>query len=223
MSEKAGIITQVRMTSTRLPGKVLQKAGGISLLQHHVNRLKWSGLPIIIATTTNKEDDPVCEFAKEQNLPYFRGSEHDVLSRFYYAAEENKLDTVVRVTSDCPLIDGSIIKWAVESHLAKNDENLYTANVLDRTYPRGLDFEVFSFSRLKTAFENAKEDFQREHVTPFLNRNADGKTKISHIKSAFDLSDWRITVDTPDDLKLIKTLIEQLEMQTMTYNERIGV
>jgi spore coat polysaccharide biosynthesis protein SpsF len=146
-----------------------------------------------------------------------------VLSRFYYAAKENNLDTLVRVTSDCPLIDGSIIKYALEKHLSKNDENLYTSNVLERTYPRGLDFEIFSFKRLATAFEKAKEDFQREHVTPYINRNADGKTLFEHIRSAHDRSDWRLTVDTPDDYKLIQILIEEFGIHKLTFEEMVPV
>jgi spore coat polysaccharide biosynthesis protein SpsF len=207
------------MTSTRLPGKVLKTANGIPLLAHHVRRLQWSNLPVIIATTVNKEDDPICAFATQHNLPFFRGSENDVLSRFYLAAKENDLDIIVRVTSDCPLIDGKIIGNAVSAHIETENEFLYTSNVLERSFPRGFDFEIFSFKRLRSAFENASEFAQREHVTPYINKNVDGKTEFRHVLSAPDRSDWRITVDTPEDYELIKILFEKHQMATMTYEE----
>ena len=100
-----GIITQARMTSTRLPGKVLRQINGRSLLDYHIERLKLTGFEIIIATTANETDNPIIEFCNKSNIKSSRGSEHNVLSRFYTAAVENNLDIIVRVTSDCPLID----------------------------------------------------------------------------------------------------------------------
>src|ERR1017187_8832445 len=106
--KRIGIISQARMTSTRLPGKILLEAKGKPMLSYHIDRLKRSGLPIYIATTINKTDEPVVQFAKTHTIPFYRGSEDHVLSRYYECALENKLDVIIRVTSDCPLIDGNL-------------------------------------------------------------------------------------------------------------------
>ena len=125
MNGKIGIITQARMTSTRLPGKIMLEAAGIPLLKHHINRLKMSDIPIYIATTTNEEDDVIVNFANLENLPVYRGDEHNVLGRFYECALKYELDIVIRVTSDCPLIDGSLIKSAVEQYIRWEDSKIY--------------------------------------------------------------------------------------------------
>ena len=111
---KVGIITQVRVTSTRLPAKVLLSVAGRSYLEHHLDRLSRTGLPVIVATTTNVHDDLVVQVCHEDGIPVFRGSEDDVLSRFAGAAREHELDAVVRVTSDCPLIDPEIVAAGVD-------------------------------------------------------------------------------------------------------------
>src|SRR5690606_7739468 len=105
------------MTSTRLPGKVLQKVNDRSLLDYHIDRLKRTGFEIIIATTTNETDNPIIEFCNQNNIKYSRGSEENVLSRYYTAAIENNLDIIIRVTSDCPLIDPHLIRNSVEKYL----------------------------------------------------------------------------------------------------------
>lgn len=218
-SPKTAIITQARMTSTRLPGKVLKELAGKPLLSYHVDRLSWSGLPVIVATTVNDTDQPVIEFCDQRGLSYFRGSEDNVLSRFYLAAEKYDLDTVVRVTSDCPLIDGHLIREAVEAHLALQDQNLYTSNVIQRTFPRGFDFEIFSFARLKEAFQNATLPGDREHVTPYLHQNRDGRTHFKNRVDSENMSPWRLTVDVPEDFELIRRLIEELSCASKTYAE----
>ena len=213
---KIGIITQVRMTSTRLPGKVLMLAGGKSLLAHHIDRLKQTGLPIIIATTENATDNSVQEFAVQNGLVCFRGSEENVLSRFYYAAIENHLDTIIRVTSDCPFIDPGLILQGIEVYNMKADENLYVSNCHQRTYARGFDFELFSFKSIKDAFENANEQADLEHVTPYIWKNKSGKISLAHIKQERDCSHFRVTVDTPEDFSLIKELIEKYHAETLS-------
>ena len=120
-----GIITQARMTSTRLPGKVLKKVGNKTLLKYHIDRLKTSGYPIYIATTLNKTDDEIVNFAIHEGCSYYRGDEHNVLNRYYECAKENNLDVIVRDTSDCPLIDGSLIKKGIRQYSGLNDKNLY--------------------------------------------------------------------------------------------------
>ncbi|MGZ3727433.1 MAG: cytidylyltransferase domain-containing protein [Pseudobdellovibrio sp.] len=223
MPENVGIITQARMTSTRLPGKVLKKINNKTLLEYHIGRLSQSGLKVYVATTTDHQDDPIEEFCKNHQLPFHRGSRENVLSRFYETALKYNLTTIIRATSDCPLIDGELIQSALQEHLILKNQNLYTSNVLERTYPRGLDFEIFSSDRLKEAFEKATEDFQKEHVTPFINRNADGKTEFKHILDQGDHSDWRLTVDTPEDFELIKVLIEKFQAQHLNYPQLVSI
>ena len=140
---KTGIISQARMTSTRLPEKVLKLIGGNPMLKYHTDRLKESGMPVFIATTVNKTDDPIVAFCQEENIPFYRGSENNVLSRYYECAKENKLDVIVRVTSDCPLVDGELIRKAWEDYKDSFKKYSYISNGVNRTYPRGFDFEIF--------------------------------------------------------------------------------
>ena len=220
---KLGIITQARMTSTRLPGKILLKANNKTVLQHHINRLEWSKAPIFVATTLNKSDEPVVEICEMLGFSYFRGDEHDVLDRFYQCAEQNDLDTIVRVTSDCPLIDGGIIREGIEQYKRLNNPNVYYSNCLVRTYPRGLDFEIFSFDLLKEAYLNASFDIDKEHVTPYINQNRSGRvTIVDHIAEK-DFSNLRWTLDTSEDWVLIKSLLEEYKCDTLSYKELLGV
>jgi len=216
---KTGIITQVRMTSTRLPGKVLKKANGKPLLKYHIDRLRWSGLPVYIATTTNKEDDIIAEFARSEKIPFYRGSEPNVLSRYYECARANKLNIVVRVTSDCPLIDGYLIKDALQIYVKSNIRDQYLSNAMERTYPRGFDFEIFSFDLLEDAYQNATLSEDLEHVTPYINRNRSGNVQCKVFTQKADKSNYRITVDAPDDYELIKTLIEKYGADKLSYTQ----
>lgn len=207
---KIGIITQVRMTSTRLPGKVLKKVKGTSLLKYHIERLKKTGIPVIVATTTNKEDDPIEAFCSHENVHVFRGSETNVLSRFIGAAEKYDLENIIRVTSDCPLIDPSIIMKGADLYLKNSDHSfLYVSNIVKRTFPRGMDFEIFSTSRITQQQNNLLEADDLEHVTPFIWKNKDQKTVFDHIMNDKDKSSYRITVDTSDDFRLVEKLIVQ--------------
>jgi spore coat polysaccharide biosynthesis protein SpsF len=218
-----GIISQARMTSTRLPGKVLKVIRDKSLLHYHVDRLRESGLPVYIATTINKSDDPIADFCADRSLNCYRGSEQDVLGRFYQCAKENKLDVIVRVTSDCPLIDGALIKENVQFFLDQNDEDLYLSNGIEETFPRGFDFEIFSFASLKDANEHAKSDYQREHVTPFIIENSSGKIKMQNISMRPDSSAYRLTVDTSEDFLLVQKLIEEYNADQLNYFQIIDL
>ncbi|PQZ56350.1 acylneuraminate cytidylyltransferase [Microbacterium sp. MYb54] len=206
---RVGIITQARMTSTRLPGKVLLPAGGRSLLDHHIDRLQRLGLPLIVATTTNAADDPIAALALTRGTGVFRGSESDVLSRFAGAAREARLDTVVRVTSDCPLIDPAVIEEGIRRYIELDDPSAHVSNVLERTYPRGFDFEVFSAAALREADERSSDPVDREHVTPYLYRNRSGHAALHAVTRSPDASRYRLTVDTPEDLVVVRALIEQ--------------
>ncbi|UOQ51074.1 glycosyltransferase family protein [Hymenobacter cellulosivorans] len=208
---KIGIISQARMGSTRLPGKVLMTARGRSMLEFHLTRLQTSGLPVYLATTTAPEDDVLEQWARQHQVPCYRGDSADVLSRYYKTATQFGLDTIVRVTSDCPLIDGQLIRQAVQRYEAAANPQLYMSNGLQRTFPRGLDFEVFSFHLLNQAQQNASSESDREHVTPYIHQNRSGQVEFAHVLHPTDASRFRITLDTPEDWELIKVLLEQYD------------
>lgn len=208
------LITQARIGSTRLPGKVLKEINGKSLLQIHLDRLKKckSVSEIIVATTTNSKDQIIFEKAIEWGFSASKGSESDVLDRFYQAVKEKNADWVVRVTSDCPLIDPVLVDNVINFvHLNNKD---YGANILIENYPDGQDIEVFKFSALEEAWKNAKLLSEREHVTPYIRNNTDvkGGNLFSAINYPcdFDFSKIRMTVDEIRDFELIKILINDL-------------
>jgi len=209
---KTGVIVQTRMGSTRLPGKVMMDLCGKPVIDHVIDRLKRSRLSdeIIIATTTLERDKVVVEQAKKNGVKWFCGSEDDVLSRYYCAAKENDLDVVVRVTSDCPLIDPVILDNVVDFYMSNNYTLVTNAgiNFEQRTFPRGLDVEVFSFSMLEYAFNNAQKSYQREHVTPYLYETY--FDSIYYYKNDVDYSNFRWILDTDEDYALISAIYDRL-------------
>lgn len=221
--KKIGIITQARMSSTRLPGKIMLCVAGKPLLQYFSERLKESGVPLYIATTVNPCDDILVDFANEHAISYFRGSEEDVLKRFYECALEYKLDVIVRITSDCPLSDGSMVKDAVAAYLSFDNERIHYSNCVERTYPHGLNFEIFSFALLKEAHGRATTDFQREHVTPYMIQNPEHTVVLKHYVRDKDVSGYRLTVDTYQDVLLVRKLIEEHQAHTKSTEEIIGI
>ena len=205
---RVGIVSQARMGSTRLPGKVLLAAGADTLLGWHVARLRQTGLPVYLATTTLPEDDALAAFARRHALPCVRGSAPDVLARYQQCAAAFGLDVIVRVTSDCPLIAPELITAGLAAYLAAADPALYVSNAAPlRSYPRGFDYEIFSRQRLETAFAEATLPADREHVTPFLHQNRDGRTRFCNLARAADASHLRLTVDTPEDFALVSRLL----------------
>ena len=220
---RTGVVTQARSTSTRLPGKVLIEVGGRTLLDHHLDRLAASGLDVYVATTTNDADDPIAAIAEARGLGLHRGSEDDVLGRFAGLVREHALDTVVRVTSDCPLIDGALVRDAVESYLRDADPWTYLSNGLHRTFPRGFDLEVFSAEALLDADRDATEPAEREHVTPYLYTNGSGRMTLRDLTRRSDASAYRVTLDTPDDLALIRVLIEEYDAQRLDGEQIIAL
>lgn len=219
MEPRIGIITQARMTSTRLPGKVMLEINGKPLLQYHTERLQKTGFTVAIATTTNDTDTILADFANRHQLNCYRGSEENVLSRFYETAKQFGFDTIVRVTSDCPLIDPHLIRNSIEKYLQLENENLYMSNVIERTFARGFDFEIFSFLLLKQAYELATEESDKEHVTPFIWKNKSGNVEFYHIKQLQNNSPFRLTVDTAEDFELIQQLITQYHAAELPYSE----
>ena len=208
---KTVIIVQARMTSTRLPGKVMKRVLGKPLLEYQLERLQRVKLAdeIVIATTTNQTDEPIVELCNSLSVACFRGSEDDVLSRYYGAATAHKADLVVLVTSDCPLIDPQVIDTVIDYCLQNQSHYDYVSNSLERTYPRGMDTEVFSFSTLQQAFGEATAQPDREHVTPFIYRQP-ARYRLGHVIYSEDCSHHRWTVDTPEDFELIQKIIEAI-------------
>lgn len=208
---KTVIIVQARMTSTRLPGKVLKEVLGKPLLQYQVERLRQVKLAdeIIIATTINMTDQPIVEFCEQFGIPYFRGSEKDVLSRYYYAAKDAHADVIVRITADCPVIDPQVIDKVVSYYYSHQADYDYVSNALTSTYPIGMDTEVFSYKVLHEAYCEAREQPDREHVTPFIYRQPD-RYRLANVAYERNESFRRLTVDTIEDFELIKRIIEVL-------------
>lgn len=205
------IIVQARMGSTRLPGKILKEVLNRPILSYLIERLQRckNADALLVATTTNPFDDQIVDCCKKNKVAFMRGSEEDVLARYYDAALSTEADVVVRVTSDCPLIDPTVIDSAIENFLSRYPEQDYLSNTLERTYPRGMDVEVFSFNALKEAFIHAQDPEQREHVTPFIYLRPD-RFKLRQIKWEEDESIYRWTVDTEEDFQLIRQLLEVL-------------
>jgi spore coat polysaccharide biosynthesis protein SpsF len=193
------------------------------MLDHHLDRLEDAGLPIVLATTINDTDDPIVDLANRRKVSVFRGSEKDVLSRFVGAAEAFEFDAIVRVTSDCPLIDPALIIRGVQAFCDRNDPWLYVSNALTRTYPRGMDFEVFSRRALQLANNKATATYQREHVTPFFYQMGDPRIRLENIAGSSDMSAYRVTLDTPEDYALLKRLIEDYEGEALTVEGIVSV
>lgn len=204
-------IIQARVGSTRLPGKVLKKVCEKTILEHDIDRLKRVANinEIVIATTTEEQDIEIVNEAKRLGVSYFMGSESDVLSRYYYAAKEHNADAIVRVTSDCPLLDPEVTEKTIQYYLDNADKYDYVSNTLERTFPRGLDTEIFNFATLEQAFNEAYLDRDREHVTAYIYTNTD-KFNLGCYKSDEDHSEKRWTLDTEEDFMLIKTIYDEL-------------
>lgn len=203
------------MTSTRLPGKIMRIAAGRTMLEHHIHRLKQSGFPIIIATTLNQEDDVIANYALANKLPCYRGDEHDVLGRFYHCNRMFPADIIVRVTSDCPLIDAELIKRGVKRYIELNNDCSYVSNCFPRTYARGFDFEIFSTSLLNEAYASATSGHDREHVTPYMREHhAESMHNISQVRNNSSL---RLTLDTPEDLQLLVHMLEETDAAKSGY------
>ena len=204
-------IIQARMGSTRLPGKVMKEVLGKPLLELQIERVRKSKLinRVVIATTKKETEQPIIDLCKRLSVDYFRGSEMDVLARYFEAAIQYKADVVVRLTSDDPLIDPTIIDKIIAEFLSNPSKYDYVSNSIVKTYPLGLDTEVFSMNALKQAYWEAENPAFREHVTPYIRLHPD-KFNIGVVLHPVDLSSYRLTVDTEADLALISRVLEEL-------------
>ena len=217
---KVVAIIQARMGSTRLPGKVLLELVGEPMLVRVVNRTRRATRldEIVIATTTEARDEAIVGLCTSHGWAYFRGSEGDVLDRYYQAAEEYGADIVVRITSDCPLIEPEIIDLVVREFL-EEEELDYVSNTLPpRTFPRGLDVEVMSFETLERAWREDNDPAWREHVTPYIYRHPD-KFRLKAISNDRDLSYMRWTVDTWEDLEFVCQIYNYFGHDRFSWHE----
>jgi spore coat polysaccharide biosynthesis protein SpsF len=198
-------IIQARMGSSRLPRKVLMDLRGATVLDRVLNRLGRSKLihESLVATTVEPADDAIVEHCERMGRKLFRGSELDVLDRYYQAAKHINADIVVRITSDCPVIDPEVTDATIRAFLDRRAD--YASNMRMRTYPRGLDTEVMTVQALERAWRESTKPYQREHVTPYLYENP-GEFKLHGIENDADCSEHRWTVDTPEDLRLLRAI-----------------
>ena len=203
-------IIQARMTSTRLPGKVLLILGGKRVIDHVYARVNLSAEVdrVVIAITDRAEDDVLFDYCSDNDYDVFRGSESDVLGRYYECACEYKAATVVRITADCPLIDPILIDEMVK--LRKTGRYDYASNTIEPTFPDGLDAEVFSFNILEEAFLNATSKYEREHVTPYIKKQLSYNT--INIQNEINFSHLRWTLDEPLDYRFLQSLFN-LDLQ----------
>ena len=221
------LITQARKGSSRLPGKVLKKVEGKELLRIHLERLNRSKLvdQIIVATTTETKDEEIAHLVESWGFAYYRGSENDVLDRFYQTILQFKILPlwVVRVTSDCPLIDPDLVDEVVAFAHSNNVD--YVSNSIIEQFPDGQDVEVFKFSALEKAWKEAVLKSDREHVTSFIRNNSDlkgGKVFIAkNFQCQTDYSKIRMTVDEEADFILIEKLIKGLGFNKSLYSAGI--
>ncbi len=195
------VIVQARMTSTRLPGQVLMDLAGQPLLERELERLEPA--EIVLAVTTNPDDDPLVALADRLGIRWYRGPEDDVLARYAGAAREAEADAVVRVTSDCPLIDREEVGAVIEALTTDVD---YAANILERRLPRGLDTEALWRDTLERVDRLATSRPAREHVTWFIHSERPDLFVLHSVERPFDAADLRWTVDTEADLELVRRL-----------------
>ncbi len=218
---KTVAIIQARMGSTRLPGKVMKKLCDQTVLSHVINRVKVCTRlnEIIVATTTLPDDDCIVKEAEKLGVKWFRGSQDNVLERYYLAATQYQAEAIMRVTSDCPLLDVEIIEDLLSFFQEENKMGLgidYLSNTLRRSFPIGLDAEVFTYKALKTAYNNATKDYEKEHVTPYIYQHHE-LFSLHNLSYDDDLSHYRWTLDTPEDYELIKIIYDNLYDQNALF------
>ncbi|MBW3589261.1 MAG: GNAT family N-acetyltransferase [Actinobacteria bacterium] len=217
-------ILQARMGSRRLPGKTLMPLGDETVLTFILKRLQRVKAKVMVATSSEKEDDPIEQEAERLGVPAVRGDSMDVLHRFLEVLDAFPAETVVRVTGDCPFIDPGLINEAVERFDSSGAD--YLSNSLVRTYPKGLDVEVLRASTLREADRQAKEAAEREHVTPYIYRHPEVFT-LRNLRTSHLLGKERWVIDTPEDLARIRKYVEGLgcspEMTWLEILQRVGI
>ena len=219
---KVLLITQARIGSTRLPGKVLLPIGEETLLSVHLNRLRECTTinQIVVATTFEVGVESLLDICRESEVDFHQGSLEDVLDRFYQASVKYQPDWVIRVTSDCPLLDSRVVDQVVSKAIESDVD--YCANIITEDFPDGQDVEAFKFSALERAWKEATLKSEREHVTPYIRNNSDlkgGELFTAHdVKCHSNFNSIRMTVDEKADLNAIRKLIDELGISS-TWEE----
>mgnify|MGYP001159431975 FL=1 len=215
-------IIQARLGSTRYPRKILQKiSNNKTVLEFLLDQLQNSERidKIIIATTDLDEDDKIVNFCQEKNILFFRGDRLNVLKRYYECAKNFKSKNIVRVTSDCPLIDPNLIDYGIDKFYEGDYD--YLTNSLEETYPHGLDYQILKFETLKTIFNNANLNSEKEHVIPYVINNKE-KFKILNLKNKENFSKFRVTLDWPDDLILLKKIVNDVKSRPILMDDIVS-
>lgn len=222
MKPRVVAIIQARVGSNRLPMKVVRLINGETVLARVVNRVKLATSidGIVIATTTNEGDDIIVDLCQENKVSYYRGSEEDVLDRFYRTALAFHADVIVRITGDCPLIDPSIIDKCVRKFLNLYHEIDYVSNLLPRTYPRGLDVEVVDIRTLEEEWKTS--ELWREHVTLNIRKNLENY-RVHNIASELDYSYMRWTIDTAEDLEFARRIYKFFGDESFEWEDVMGL
>lgn len=205
------IIIQARMNATRLPGKVLKNLCGFPMLYHVIERCRNSKRVdnVIVATTVSSNDDAIVSFCKKNDISYFRGSEHNVLERYYDCARRFKSSIIIRVCADNPLVDPAIIDFCIEE-LNDSDDIDYVSSSPSGKFPLGLNVEAFFFEALEKAYNCAREPYEKEHVTPYIWENKNKEFKIKSLTAPSEYArGYRLTVDYPEDLRVMEILYEK--------------
>ncbi len=220
LSMKIICIVQARMTSSRLPGKVMLDVRGMPVIRRILNSLEKCSLinKIIVVTTINNQDDILVDYLRENNYEYFRGSENDVLDRIFKATEKHNPDFVVRITADCPLVDPKIVDNVIEIAIKRDLD--YVSNTLKRTFPDGYDVEVVKFSILKKIKSITKNEKDREHVTLYITNNKE-KFNVFNFEDGQIHPDWRVTLDNLEDYELIKKIYDSFPKNEIIYYEDV--
>lgn len=217
---KTVAIIQARMNSSRLPSKVMFDLCGKPVIEHIVNRVRGANRvdEVCVATTVNECDLPLVEFLEKRGISVYRGSEDDVLDRYYQAALVSGAEVVVRITADDPLKDPEVIDMAVEN-LLKDPSLSYCSNTITPTFPEGLDVEAFRFSALEKAWNEAKLQSEREHATPYIWKNPD-KFKALNFTSPENFSHYRWTLDYPNDFKFMERIYGEFYREGQIFSYR---
>jgi len=218
-----GLVIQARIGSTRLPGKVLKNLSGKPLLLHVIDRLREirGGYLILVVITNLKEDDKILEFCQKQKISCYRGSELDVLDRYYMAAKFHKIKHIVRLTGDNPLLDVENLKFLISEHLSKNADYSSNKSEVESGLPDGVGAEIFTFSALEKSWMNGKEANHREHVNEYILENR-GEFKLLCVKAVEDVppicGNLRLTVDTLADFKFVESILDLLKAKKREVN-----
>ncbi|MCO6354230.1 NTP transferase domain-containing protein [Pseudoalteromonas shioyasakiensis] len=217
---KTNVFIQARMSSSRLPGKVLETIVGKPMLLHIVERLKHATLvdKIVVLTSDEQSDDIIKDMCENHSIDCFRGSLNNVLERFFLASEEFPADNIVRITADCPLVDSQLVDEIITKHINGNAD--FTSNCHPPMYPDGLDVEVLKLEALHKAQLNASTSHQKEHVTPYIFTHPEQFICINFNAPKL-IPTYRLTVDHPEDLTLVRKIYGALYESNSNFNLKL--